>query len=71
MVSVGSVTTELRGPGVPQLVRRTKFEAGQRAFDALSKVNQFAKIPFVRPYIYTLNVLTYGLIIIDPLDRLE
>lgn len=71
MVTVGTITSDIRGPGEPQLVKRTKANAGVRAFDVLSKTNRFAKIPFVRPYVYALNALTYGLIIIDPLDRLE
>lgn len=71
MVTVSSVTTDVRGPSVSQLEKRTRFEAGQRAYDVLSNVNPFAKVPFLRPYIYALNALTYALILIDPLDRLE
>lgn len=70
MVTVGSITTDFQAPQ-PEFVKRTKLEAAGRAFGSLSKVNRFAKIPFFRPYIYALNALTYGLIIIDPLDRLE
>jgi hypothetical protein len=71
MVTVRSVTSDVRGPSESQLQKRTKFEAGVRVFDVLSDINPFAKVPFLRPYIYALNALTYGLILIDPLDRLE
>jgi len=71
MVTVRSITSDVRGPSESQLQKRSKFEAGQRAFDVLSDINAFAKVPFFRPYIYALNALTYGLILIDPLDRLE
>lgn len=53
------------------IVRRTKSDAAGRAYDVLTYVNPIAKNPFLRPYIYGLNLLTYGLILVDPLDRLE
>ena len=68
---MGTITTNLQYRPEPELVKRTKAEAGVRAFNVLSKTNRLAKIPFVRPYIYALNTLTFGLIIVDPLDRLE
>ena len=68
MVTVGSITTRFSSADAEQ---RTKLEAAERAYDVLEKVNPFAKIPFLRPYIYGLNLLTYGLILVDPLDRLE
>ncbi len=69
--TISSITTDLQYQTEPTLVKRTKFEAAERAFDVLAEFNAFAKVPFFRPYIYGLNLLTYGLIIIDPLDRLE
>ena len=68
MVTVGSITTRFSSADAEQ---RTKLEAAERAYDVLENVNPFAKIPFLRPYIYGLNLLTYGLILVDPLDRLE
>ncbi len=68
MVTIGSITTRFSPADAEQ---RTKLEAAERAYDVLNKVNPFAKIPFLRPYIYGLNLLTYGLILVDPLDRLE
>jgi len=71
MVTVGSIKTNIASSPGPQLEQRSKAEAAGRAYDVLTKVNPFAKIPFFRPYIYGLNLLTYGLILVDPLDRLE
>ena len=71
MVTVGSITADISTSNGPQLMQRTKLEAAGRAYDVLTNVNPFAKIPFLRPYIYGLNLLTYGLILVDPLDRLE
>jgi len=68
MVTIGSITTRF-SPETPE--QRTKAEAAERALYVLKEVNPFAKIPFLRPYIYALNLLTYGLILVDPLDRLE
>ena len=68
MVTIGSITTKFSSADAEQ---RTKAEAAGRAYDVLNNVNPFAKIPFLRPYIYGLNLLTYGLILVDPLDRLE
>lgn len=69
-VTVGSITSNISNPE-PSSQRRTKVEAAARAYDKLGTVNSFAKIPFLRPYIYGLNAITYGLILVDPLDRLE
>ena len=71
MVTIGSITADVSTSSGPQLMQRTKLEAAGRAYDVLTNVNPFAKIPFLRPYIYGLNLLTYGLIVVDPLDRLE
>ena len=68
MVTIGSITTRFSPADAEQ---RTQLEAAERAYDVLENVNPFAKIPFLRPYIYGLNLLTYGLILVDPLDRLE
>lgn len=70
MVTVGSITSDISNVE-PSFEQRTKAEAAARAYEALSNFNSFAKVPFFRPYIYALNILTYGLILIDPLDRLE
>jgi hypothetical protein len=71
IVTVGSITVDISTSSGPQLMQRTRGEAAIRAYDVLNKVNPFTKIPFLRPYIYGLNLLTYGLIVVDPLDRLE
>ena len=71
IVTVGSINVDVSSSMGPQLVQRSKLEAAGRAYDVLTNVNPFAKIPFLRPYIYGLNLLTYGLIVVDPLDRLE
>lgn len=70
MVTVGSITSDISNLE-PSFEQRTKAEAAVRAYGVLSEFNAFAKVPFFRPYIYALNALTYGLILIDPLDRLE
>ena len=71
IVTIGSITADVSTSSGPQLMQRTRGEAAGRAYDVLTNVNPFAKIPFLRPYIYGLNLLTYGLIVVDPLDRLE
>ncbi len=71
IVTVGSINVDVSSSMGPQLVQRSKADAAGRAYDVLTNVNPFAKIPFLRPYIYGLNLLTYGLILVDPLDRLE
>ena len=71
IVTVGSITVDVSTSLGPQLMQRTRGDAAGRAYDVLTNVNPFAKIPFLRPYIYGLNLLTYGLIVLDPLDRLE
>lgn len=70
MVTVGSITSDISNVE-PSFRQRTKFEAAQRAQSLLRPTNRIGRIPFFRPYIYALNALTYGLILIDPLDRLE
>jgi hypothetical protein len=64
------VMTDLTYETPAEKRRRSKFEASQRAFDVTRQLNPLAKVPFLRPYIFGLNVLTYGLILLDPLDRL-
>ncbi len=68
MVTIGSISSRFSSVDAEQ---RSKSEAAARAYNVLTHVNPFAKIPFLRPYIYGLNLLTYGLILVDPLDRLE
>ena len=52
--------------------RRTVAEAFARANDAGSPLWRGAKqVPFLNPYAYLLQGLTYALIVVDPLDRLE
>jgi len=70
MVTVGSITSDISNVE-PSFRQRTKAEAAVRAYEGLSNFNAFAKVPFFKPYIYALNALTYGLILVDPLDRLE
>lgn len=69
--TISSITTDLQYRTEPTLEKRSKFEAAQRAESILSETNRIGRIPFFRPYLIGLNLLTYGLIIIDPLDRLE
>ena len=71
IVTVGSITVDISTSSGAQLMQRTRADAAGRAYDVLTNVNPFAKIPFLRPYVYGLNLLTYGLILVDPLDRLE
>lgn len=72
MVTVGSIDVDVSNSTGPQLVKRSKVEAVDRASDKLALVNRtFKGIPFFRPYVLGLNLLTYGLILVDPLDRLE
>jgi len=71
-IRIGEVTTSLTYQTEGSTDRkRTKFEAAQRAQSVLKPTNRIGRIPFFRPYLVGLNVLTYGLIVIDPLDRLE
>jgi len=60
------------GPEQNQYRKRTKFEAAIRAQEQLGDINRtLGTNPFFRPYLVGLNILTYGLILVDPLDRLE
>ena len=69
MVTVGSIKTQFSRATFEQ---RTKSEAIERAQEKLAIVNRtFRGVPFLRPYVFGLNLLTYGLILVDPLDRLE
>jgi len=56
---------------IPQYRQRTTVEALDRADDVLDMLGVARAIPIVRPYVRALELLTYGLIILDPLDRLE
>lgn len=52
--------------------RRTVGEALERATGAGSLIWKTGKqFPFTKPYAYALQGLTYTLIVVDPLDRLE
>ena len=51
--------------------RRTVNEAFARANSALGLTKSAKRVPFFRPYAYLLQGLTYALIVVDPLDRLE
>ncbi len=57
-------------PG-PSTRKRTVTEALQRANKASPVIRRLKGIPFTRPYAYLLQGLTVGLIVVDPLDRLE
>lgn len=71
-VSIGTIRTKFTAPSSSLMVKRTKGEAIDRAGAKLAMVNRtFRGIPMLRPYVLGLNFLTYGLILIDPLDRLE
>ena len=71
-IAVGSIMTDLTyRTKASEERKRTKFEAAQRAQSILRPTNRIGRIPFFRPYLVGLNVLTYGLILVDPLDRLE
>lgn len=71
-VSVGTIKTNFSTSPSSMMVKRTKGEAIDRAQTKLAMVNRtFRGIPMLRPYVLGLNFLTYGLILIDPLDRLE
>lgn len=71
-IAIGSVMTDLTYRTQTSGERkRTKLEAAQRAQSMLRPTNRIGRIPFFRPYLLGLNVLTYGLILVDPLDRLE
>ena len=66
--SVAGVTTKTTLS--PQ--KRTVAEAMQRANEAGSPLWRATRtIPFLRPYGIALQALTYGLIMVDPLDRLD
>lgn len=70
-ITVGSVMTDLTYQVEASNQKRTKLQATQRAQSVLRPTNRIGRIPFFRPYLIGLNVLTYGLILVDPLDRLE
>lgn len=56
----------------PSTRKRTVGEALARAQSQGSPLWKFGKrFPFTKPYAYALQGLTYGLILVDPLDRLE
>lgn len=57
-------------PG-PSTRKRTVTEALLRANKASPLLRRLKRIPFTRPYAYALQGLTVGLILVDPLDRLE
>jgi len=52
--------------------KRTVAEALERATGAGSPIWRTGReFPFTKPYAYALQGLTYALILVDPLDRLE
>jgi hypothetical protein len=56
----------------PSTRKRTVGEALIRAGEKGSPLWRATKrVPFLKPYAYLLQGLTYGLILVDPLDRLE
>jgi hypothetical protein len=55
----------------PSTRKRTVGEALLRANKASPMVRRLKRIPFTRPYAYLLQGLAVGLILVDPLDRLE
>lgn len=58
-------------PG-PTTRKRTVSEALTRAHGTGSPLWKVTRrVPFLAPYSYALQGLTYGLILVDPLDRLE
>lgn len=72
-IVVGSVTSHLAP--FRELDRtqqkRTRLEALQRVSEPLGFIGQGGKVPFLRPYAKAVQLLTVGLIFLDPLDRLE
>ena len=67
-------TNELRTVSTPNstMQKRTVAEAMKRANSAGSPLWRAARtIPFLKPYGYALQAVTYGLIMVDPLDRLD
>ena len=80
-MSARLATVEARSPeGIPVPTvkpkriyrRRTVAEALERATGAGSPIWKHGKqYPFTKPYAYALQGLTYALILVDPLDRLE
>lgn len=52
--------------------RRTVTEAIERAMGPVDLASDtFKMFPLSRPYAKALKAMTYGLIVLDPLDRLE
>ena len=52
--------------------KRTKFEALSRVGEPLGTAGSMGRnVPFLRPYAKALQWITVGLILTDPLDRLE
>lgn len=72
-ITVGTITGFTRIKGAGKTTRkRTKAEAIERVQEP---VQVFAELggafPLTRPYARGLTALTYGFILLDPLDRLE
>ena len=70
-ITIGSVMTDLTYQTPSEKRKRSKFEAAGRATEQLASFRQIRKVPFFQPYFYALAGITYGLILLDPLDRLE
>lgn len=59
------------GPSPPGTRRRTVSEAQERASSFISGARVLQRVPMLKPYAMLFQVLTYGFILVDPLDRLE
>ena len=66
------VIDQLQTTRSQQYRRRTVGEALARVQDAGSPLWKVGKsYPFTKPYAYLLQGLTYAMVLVDPLDRLE
>jgi hypothetical protein len=73
-IVVGDITSHLapyREPGQTVMRKRTRLEALQRVGEPLGVIGQAGKVPFFAPYTKAVQLLTVGLIFVDPLNRLE
>jgi len=70
-IMIGEIMTDLTYETPAEKRKRSKFEAAQRATEHLGSWRSIRRVPFFRPYFYGLAGITYGLILLDPLDRLE
>jgi hypothetical protein len=72
-ITVGTITGFTRIEGAGKTTRkRTKAEALERAQGPVQVFSEIGgAFPLTRPYARGLTALTYGFILLDPLDRLE